>query len=69
MWLKLELADTSVILKVEDNGHGFSPESVPAGGNGLTNIRSRLADCGGRMELESRPGQGTKICFTLPVGA
>jgi signal transduction histidine kinase len=69
MWLKLELTDTSVILKVEDNGHGFSPESVPAGGNGLTNIRSRLADCGGRMELESRPGQGTKICFTLPVGA
>lgn len=57
-----------------DNGGGFDPsaEKSNAGaasdhGNGLPNMRQRLADLGGRCEIKSAPGQGTTVHFTLPL--
>ncbi|HWY30659.1 MAG TPA: ATP-binding protein, partial [Candidatus Acidoferrum sp.] len=60
---------------VSDNGRGFDPsqgESISPGssagfGNGLTNMRRRLAEVGGTFQLESRPGQGTTIRFGLSL--
>jgi signal transduction histidine kinase/ligand-binding sensor domain-containing protein len=57
-------------LSVTDDGRGF-PETAeapkehrPGSGNGLGNIRQRMAEIGGRCEIEN-PGQGTKIRFLL----
>ena len=38
-----------------------------ASGNGLTNMRNRMADCGGNCTIESVRGQGTTITLTLPL--
>ncbi len=70
VWLRLELQGTLVRLGIEDNGRGFTPGQTASGGNGLENMKMRLEECGGRLELRSAPGQGTKIrlIFPLPKG-
>jgi signal transduction histidine kinase len=36
-------------------------------GNGLLNMRDRLAQLGGQFELETRPGHGATIRLRLPL--
>lgn len=67
LWLRLALSGPEARLEVEDNGCGFVPESVAAGRNGLENMRSRLADCGGRAEVTSTPARGTKVRFVFSL--
>ncbi len=59
------------VLKVEDDGVGFDPEQVSANsdmaGLGLTNIRERAQRVGGRVELLSQPGQGTRVIVHIPL--
>ena len=64
-------------LMVEDDGRGFAMETALAGtlrdqprrgaGNGLANMRQRLAEIGGRCEIESAPGKGTRVTFTVAL--
>jgi signal transduction histidine kinase/ligand-binding sensor domain-containing protein len=75
--LRLTVKSKSFELTVADNGHGFSPESKrqsvsggssrPAGGNGLENMSRRLSAIGGSCRIESAPGKGTEIVFTVPL--
>jgi signal transduction histidine kinase/CheY-like chemotaxis protein len=58
-------------IAVRDQGRGFDPGLLkPAGevggGFGLFNIRERLTLLGGKMEIDSAPGNGTEIILTLP---
>jgi ligand-binding sensor domain-containing protein/signal transduction histidine kinase len=69
VWLRLALQQQEVCVTVEDNGRGFDFEKLKAGGNGLGNMRSRLEECGGRMELTSLPGKGTTIRLFFPLPA
>lgn len=58
---------------VQDHGSGFDPAQITsrgralAGGFGLFSIRERLGLLGGELEIESAPGQGTRITLTAPV--
>ena len=73
--LKLEAAQLA--LRVADDGRGFDPAgsggSATAGagriarGNGLANMRRRLAEIGGTCEIRSEPGRGTTVTFTVPL--
>jgi signal transduction histidine kinase len=59
---------SSFEIRVEDNGKGFNLTGQSnTSADGLRNMRERLEAVGGRCELGSTPGQGTKICFTLPL--
>jgi PAS domain S-box-containing protein len=53
-------------IRVSDDGVGFQPELV-SGGHGLRNFRERLAHLGGRLELESSLGDGTRLVFVVPL--
>ena len=66
IWLRLSLDDAEIWIEVQDDGRGFDEGAVPAGGNGLGNMEGRLTESGGRMELETRPGGGTRIRFVFP---
>jgi len=62
----------SIRIMVEDDGAGFDPagrSAAPAGhqGFGLFNIKERLNHLGGRLEIDSTPGQGTKATLTAPL--
>ena len=52
--------------EVQDNGHGFDP-AVAGGSSGLQNMRDRLQALGGRLEVRSRPGEGTCVSGSTPL--
>ena len=62
------LEDGWLHLIVEDDGRGFELNGDFAGGIGLFNMRSRVSYLGGRLSVESQPGQGSTFCVDLPVG-
>jgi signal transduction histidine kinase len=64
--VRLSEADGRLRFEVEDDGVGFDPASA-ARGAGLTNMADRLDALGGGIELDSRPGGGTRL--TGIVGA
>jgi len=67
VWLRLGLRDAGVVISVEDNGCGFEPPGPRSSGNGLENMKTRLAECGGQVELRSAPSQGTTIQYWFPL--
>jgi signal transduction histidine kinase len=53
--------------EVRDDGPGFAVEA--ASGDGLVNMRDRVAAVGGDLEIQSTPGTGTLVAGTIPVDA
>ena len=55
-------------LVVADDGVGFDPAAVRPDGVhfGLLGMRERVEALGGRLEIASRPGDGTRIEVALP---
>jgi len=58
------------VLAVEDDGCGFDPELLPQrlaeGHIGLRSQRERVENVGGRLEIRSSPGRGTRVEIRLP---
>jgi two-component system sensor kinase len=53
---------------VEDNGTGFDPELAGQRRSlGLIGMRERARLAGGRLSVESRPGQGATIMVEVPI--
>ena len=65
--VRYEAKDSGFTLSVIDDGCGFEIDKISALGNGLCNMRQRLADIGGECRIESKPGKGTQICFVVEV--
>jgi signal transduction histidine kinase len=59
--------ERSVVLAVEDDGRGFSRAQSPGDGFGLVGMRERVASVNGAVEIESRPGAGTRLTVEIPV--
>jgi signal transduction histidine kinase len=54
-----------LFVSVKDDGMGFDPEAVTEG-QGLTrSVRGRMAEVGGRVEIDGRPGRGTEVRLYL----
>jgi signal transduction histidine kinase len=66
--VEFALRDGGLETVLSDNGRGFDP-SAPAEGNGLANLRQRLASVGGRSEICTQPGAGASIRLFLPLPA
>src|ERR1700740_1003590 len=70
--LHADQRDGRLKIEIEDNGVGISEERMPhvyVEGIGLSNVRERLRVLYGtdfRLEIESRPGQGTLIRIEVP---
>jgi signal transduction histidine kinase len=68
-----EFMDSDEILQIliEDQGVGFSDIgsgiSVMSKGLGLFHLRERLVAIGGRLEIESVAGKGSKVTVSVPV--
>jgi signal transduction histidine kinase len=64
-------------IKISDNGKGLTPSHVNSNsgsaattsGDGLCNMRKRLAEIGGQCSIDSSPGQGTNIKFVIPLNS
>lgn len=51
-------------MEITDKGNGFDPHAVMQG-NGLKNMKTRAAQIGASLNIESVKGQGTAILFNL----
>jgi signal transduction histidine kinase/ligand-binding sensor domain-containing protein len=61
----LHLGEEVLEITITDNGRGFKVEEA-AEGNGLFNMRRRLEDLGGQLDVSSAPGGGTSVRFRVP---
>jgi signal transduction histidine kinase len=64
----LRAANGTLSFTMSDDGSGYDVRHTPMG-SGLRNMADRLAALGGRLEIQSTPGQGTTITGHLPIPA
>jgi len=62
------LEEAALVFEVADDGSGFVTGRLPESG-GLRRSSDRVEALGGRLEIESEPGHGTRVRGTLPVPA
>jgi two-component system, cell cycle sensor histidine kinase and response regulator CckA len=75
-----DIPGESVVVRVTDTGSGmdtatqrqlfqrfFTTKGAAGNGLGLAAVRDIVSDCGGRVQVESRPGGGTRFEVVLPV--
>lgn len=66
--LRLQRQGDRLQIALQDDGCGFDPQlltQVP--GIGLRGLRERFALIGGSFEVQSRPGQGTRLIGSLEI--
>ncbi len=67
--VRLEDGGGRLALSVADDGRGFDAAAPGVRGRqlGLTSMEERAAELGGRLAIESRPGQGTTVRLDVPA--
>jgi two-component system sensor histidine kinase DegS len=68
--LVLDLDANQIRSMVEDNGKGFDKATVltdQQAGRGLRTLSERLQQIGGTVDIESTPGNGTRVSFSVPL--
>jgi two-component system, NarL family, sensor kinase len=64
-WVTLRVGDGEVVLRIEDDGHGFSLPAEP--GVGLRSMRERAAELGGRLTFGRAERGGAAVELCLPA--
>lgn len=67
--MAIDAAGDEVRIVVEDDGVGFAAASQvfdASGGFGLFTVREQLIHAGGRLEIDSSPGEGTRVRLFAP---
>jgi signal transduction histidine kinase len=59
--------DGGLFCSVKDDGCGFAAHEVPEGVGTTRSIRGRIADVGGTVEIDGRPGRGTEVRLWVPT--
>ena len=59
--------ERSVVLTIDDDGCGFTRAQVPGDGFGLVGMRERTASVNGTLDIESKPGAGTRLMVEIPT--
>jgi signal transduction histidine kinase len=74
--VSISCSDEAFNISVTDNGKGIGAaagkingEEPPSSGNGLINMRQRMAGIGGDCLIESQPGGGTSVRFIFLLHA
>jgi PAS domain S-box-containing protein len=71
VWVRFLMDDDYAVLEIQDNGGGFYPpgrwiELAREGHLGLLGAIERAEAVGGRLDIETQPGQGTLIRAVVP---
>ena len=56
--VELNKEGDNIVVDYRDNGKGFNLADVENMGMGLSNIKSRISSLGGKLRIESKPGNG-----------
>lgn len=73
-WISMRrISDAELEIEIRDSGTGFDPRKIrvpdaaDGGVFGLFSIRERLDVFGGRLEIHSAPGKGSRMVMTAPL--
>ncbi|VTY35068.1 Sensor histidine kinase LiaS [Xylophilus ampelinus] len=61
--------DNHLIVEVTDNGRGFDAQHTRPSTHGLAGMRHRVEAAGGKLTVNSAPGEGTRLQAMLPTRA
>jgi signal transduction histidine kinase len=64
LWLRLSISPEGLALSARDDGVGTHKVTA---GNGLNGMKERLKQMGGKLEIESEPGEGFALHAWLPA--
>lgn len=67
--LTLEIQSNTLSITIADDGRGFDAREGGRPGNGLANMRHRMKQIAGEIEMTSQPGHGTRITLRAPFAA
>lgn len=65
----IDIDSDNIRVSMEDNGKGFDPEIVQSKEyltHGLALISNQIIELDGTIEIDSKPGEGTRIAILLP---
>ncbi|MEP6768896.1 MAG: sensor histidine kinase [Acidobacteriota bacterium] len=65
LWLSVVSSGGAIEIQARDDGQG---SSAARPGDGLTGMRERLEERGGRLAVHSEPGRGFEVVAVLPAG-
>ena len=70
--VRVECDPREVRIRIEDDGVGFAADELWSNlkamdGFGLFSVRERLESLGGRLEVDSQPGRGTRATLAAPL--
>jgi len=65
--IQLDLRPGWLQLSIDDNGRGLAAENRERSGNGLTNMRLRISELNGTIDIVSAPGRGTALKVGVPI--
>ncbi len=65
LWIEIRRSDGGLEVRARDDGRGAGQVSP---GQGLTGMRRRLEELGGRLKFSSVPGEGFQVEAWIPLG-
>jgi signal transduction histidine kinase len=67
--VSIELRDGCLMLRIDDDGHGFSGNVSASEGFGVRGMNARIKELGGSLRIRSRKGGGTIIDIEIPLAS
>ncbi|WMJ68296.1 sensor histidine kinase [Stenotrophomonas sp. 24(2023)] len=64
LWIRVHRGEGQVVVDAHDDGQGSDGLTI---GNGLRGMRERLQQCGGQLQIDTRPGEGFRLRAAVPV--
>lgn len=64
--VQMNIEESTIRISVDDNGKGFDEATIAGNELGIKLIRERVEMVGGNFDVDSMPGQGTRITFQIP---
>ncbi|HUH97743.1 MAG TPA: two-component regulator propeller domain-containing protein [Anaerolineales bacterium] len=66
--IRLRFEDAGTELEISDDGIGFEPTIKRLGGGfGISGMKERAQKLGGRIEIQTAPGKGTRVSVRVPA--
>ena len=66
LWVEARREGGLIVMTARDDGRGAD---LLVAGNGLRGMRERLAQHGGALDIDTRPGDGFRLRLVLPIAA